>query len=497
MQHLPLIPAPTRIEIADGAFRLVATTPVSGELADLLADELHTITGARPHVGGHGEIRLRISGEGRPESYHLTVTEHRVTLTGADRAGLRYGIWTLVQAVRRSGEGWEIPALDIHDAPRFAYRGFMIDVVRHFFDVATVETLIDRAARLKLNALHLHLSDDQGWRLEIASRPELTAKASGTAAFGDSGGHFTQADYARIVAHAASYDMIVVPEIDLPGHTHAVGVAYPDLVEEPVLTREMLDTVEAFGGDVPVKGEPCTSIPVGFSQLRIHHEPTYDFLADVLGEVAALTPGPLVHVGGDECLGTDPADFAYFMERVTTLVAGLGKTPVVWHEAGAAEGLARGTVGQFWGLRSNDEQVAAKARTFPERGGGVILSPADAIYLDMKYDEDEPLGLTWAGFVSLEQSYDWDPATLIDGIGEDAVLGVEAPTWTEKLTSLEELDHMMFPRIASAAEIGWSPAPEGHAWRTWTSFSGRLAGIAPLWEAQGIAFHRAPGVDWR
>lgn len=495
MQQLPLIPAPGNVEVLDGDLALADVT-VGGELADLLAAELATVTGAQVTVSEQPSIELSISGVGAPESYQLDINAGGGHLVGADRAGLRHGIWTLVQAAHRSATGWALPCLRIADEPRFAHRSFMIDVTRHFFDVETVEALIDRAARLKLNAVHLHLSDDQGWRLELRSRPELTAKASATAVLGAPGGFYTQEQFAEIVAHAASYDMIVVPEINLPGHTHAIGLAYPDLVEEPVLSDEMRDVVEQFGGGLPVKGEPCLSFPVGFSSLKIDHEPTWDFLADVLGELAQLSPGPYLHIGGDECLGTDPADYAYFVARVTALVTELGKIPLAWHEAGAAPDLAEGTIGQFWGLRSPDPVAVEKALGFPRRSGRLIMSPADAIYLDMKYDADEPLGLKWAGYVSVEQSYDWDPATLIDGIAEADVLGVEAPNWTERLETLADLDHVMFPRLASAAEIAWSPAPGEHPWRTWDGFSSRLVGIAPLWEALGIGFHRADGVAW-
>lgn len=496
MSVLPLIPVPAGVELHQGSYPLDAASAVSGDLAGLLADELRLITGIEVPVAAAGSIRLSISGEGRPESYRVEVTAEGVRITGADRAGLRFGVWTLTQAVARSDQGWQIPALLIEDHPRFSYRGCMLDVARRYHDLDTITAVIDRAARLKLNVIHLHLSDDQAWRLAVECRPELTAAADTSAALGGRGGHYSRADYAAIVAHAASYDMTVVPEIDLPGHTHAIGVAYPDLAEEPVIDDGMLETIAAFGGSVPVKGQPCDSVAVGFSSLRIHHEPTYAFLAEVLGEVAEMTPGPWLHVGGDECLGTPADDFAYFVERVTALVTDLGKTPILWHEAGSAAGLAAGTVGQFWGFRDHSDEVAAKARRFPEVGGQLVLSPADAIYLDMKYDEADPLGLSWAGTVSVEQSYAWEPATLIDGVAESDILGVEAPTWCETLATLEDLDHMRFPRIASAAEIAWSPAPTQHPWRTWDSFRARLAGIAPLWLAQGIGFHRAPGIDW-
>ena len=495
MSEFTLVPAPAVVTPGEGAFSL-AGSAVCGPWAALLSSEFQTVTGLSIPVADDARIVLSIDGEGAAESYRLSVTPHGVRVTAADGAGLRYAVFTLTQLAQRVDGAWVLPAVEIEDAPRFRYRGFMLDTARHFFDVATVKKLIDRAARLKLIVLHLHLSDDQGWRIEIASRPELTVKASAGAAFGAPGGFYTKADYAEIVAYAADNAMVVVPEIDLPGHTHAVGVAYPDLVEDPVLLDSVKDVIERFGGGVPVRGEHYNGIAVGHSSLRVDHEPTYAFLADVLAELAEMTPGRWLHVGGDECLSMDGDDFAAFVSRVTGMVDALGKTPVLWHEAGAAPGLAAGTVGQFWGLRRGDDAVAAKARAFPRGGGALILSPADAIYLDMKYDADTERGLAWAGHVGVEQSYDWEPAELIDGVGEPDVLGVEAPVWTETLTTLEELDQMLFPRIASAAEIAWSPARGAHPWRTWESFASRLGGLAPLWEAQGVGFSRRPEIAW-
>ncbi|MFT3886870.1 MAG: family 20 glycosylhydrolase [Arachnia sp.] len=495
MAELHLVPAPLHIEEGEGSFPLASAT-VSGPLSDLLAAELGTLTGAEPSVVDQGGIVLLVDGEGPAESYRLTVTPDGVRVAAADLSGLRYGVFTLAQLARRTGEAWELPAVTIDDAPRFRYRGLMLDVARHFFDVETVKRVIDRAVRLKLNALHLHLSDDQGWRIEIPSRPELTARASATAAFGAPGGFYTAADYAEIVAYAESNGVVVVPEIDLPGHTHAVGLAYPDLVEEPVITAQAAGVIEAFGGGTPVKGEPYQGIAVGHSSLRIRHEPTYAFLADVLRDLAGMTPGPWLHIGGDECHSTAKEDFVSFMSRVSGMVDELGKTPVVWHEAGDAD-LAPGTVGQFWGLRKDDGGAFDRARAFPRAGGSLILSPADTIYLDMKYEASDRLGLTWAdGPTSVERSYDWEPAELIDGVADDDILGVEAPLWTETVTTLAEIDELVFPRIASAAENAWSPARGAHPWRTFGSFAGRVAGLAPLWTAQGVAFHRAPGIDW-
>lgn len=497
-----LVPAPlmSETDAAAAPFRLTdAARIVAGTGAEstaaLAATALGTATGFTPAVvqgvAHDADIVLEVTGHGDAESYTLAAGGDGVRIAGADEAGLFYGVQTLVQLLATSGDA--VPATTITDAPRFAYRGMMLDVARHFFPVATVEALIDRASSLKLNALHLHLSDDQGWRVQLRSRPELTERGSGSAVGGDPGGHYAKEDYARIVAYASARHVTIVPEIDGPGHTHAIGLAYPDLMEPVTVTEHVADVADASGGGLPVAGEPYTGMAVGFSSLKTGDEATYDLLADVYGELAAMTPGPYLHVGGDEALSTDPADFATFMDRATRIVADLGKTPIAWHEAGGSAGLAPDTVGQYWGFIVPIEGMDEKARTFARNGARVILSPADAIYLDMKTSADSPLGLVWAnGPTSVERSYRWEPTEIIAGLDESAILGIEAPLWTETIRSLDDIDHQAFPRLAAAAETAWSPA-DG---RSWPSFRDRVGALAPLWRRQGIAFHRSTEIDW-
>ncbi len=509
MSHPALLPVPAAVSWrSTPAFALTETTAITGprDAGTAVADALATRTGVRPRLAtadpgdaasgpAEGAIDLRVEAGGAPESYRIRVDADRIAVTAPDAAGLFYAAQTLAQLATSTADGWTIAAVDIDDAPRFGYRGVMLDVARHFHSVATVRAFIDRAALLKFNHLHLHLSDDQGWRLALRSRPELTAHAAGTSVGGDPGGFYTQDDWADIVAYAAARHLTVVPEIDVPGHTHAVGLAYPALAADPVLSEHVLETVAAFGGAEPTPGVAYDGMAVGFSSLKIHDEATYAFLADVFGELARLTPGPYLHVGGDEALGTPPEDFALFMSRVTRLVADLGKTPITWHEAGAAAGLAPDTIGQYWGFVTPTDGMDEKTRTFVRNGAQVILSPADAIYLDMKETPDSPLGLTWAnGTTSLERAYAWEPTAIVAGIGEGDILGVEAPLWTETVRDLDDIDQLAFPRITAAAEVAWSP--QHHPDRTWTSFAARVAGQAAHWDAAGIRYHRSAQVAW-
>jgi hexosaminidase len=500
-----VVPAPVSLASRPGgAFRLSTGTAVEGDsdAASSLTELIEARTGltvgsAATTSSPAGVISLRVETGGRAESYRLTAGRSGVQVVGADAAGLFYGVQTLGQLIRQEGDDWRIPAVEIDDAPRFGYRGVMLDVARHFHAVDTVKGCIDRAASLKLNALHLHLSDDQGWRIQLRERPELTERASSTAVGGHAGGFYTRQDYTDIVEYASSRHMIVVPEIDMPGHTHAVGLAYPELVEAPVLSDEILGVVEEFGGGIPTAGTPYEGMAVGFSSLRIHDEATYDFVADVFGELAALTPGPYLHLGGDEALGTAPADFAAFVSRASAIIADLGKTPIAWHEAGAAPGIADTTVGQYWGYVMPTEGMDDKARAFVANGSRLILSPADATYLDMSYPERPELGLTWAnGPTSVERAYSWEPSSVIDGIDDTAILGIEAPLWSETVVTASDIDVLAFPRIAAAAEAAWSPPTGAGPLRTWASFRERVGAMGPLWKRLGIEYHPSPEIPW-
>ncbi|WP_052226283.1 family 20 glycosylhydrolase [Microbacterium mangrovi] len=452
---LPLIPLPASVTLTEGAAPYRPADP----------SDLHLTVTVDAAAGG-------------PEAYMLRITERGIQIMAGGPAGAFYARQTLAQ-LEHDGE---YPAVVIEDAPRFAYRGVMLDVARHFQPVETVKTYIDHAASLKFNHLHLHLTDDQGWRLALDSRPALVEKASTTSALGDPGGHYTREDWTEILEHAASRHVTVVPEIDVPGHTHAVGLAYPELAADPVISDLVLETVETFGGGLPLPGHPYTGWAVGFSSLK-HDDPEVDrFLSDVFTELARITPGPYLHVGGDECHGTDPADYAVFLEKVTAIVAATGKTPVAWHEAGAAAGLHPATVGQYWNYVQPEPGQDAPARAFGSRGG-LIMSPADVAYLDMKFDADSPLGLTWAkGVTTMQDAYGWEPTAILDGVDPDRILGVEAPLWSETARDLADIEQLAFPRIGAIAEIAWSPAGAHDA----AGFEARTAALISRWKAAGI-----------
>ncbi len=481
-----LIPQPASVIPATGFFELTSATSITIEAADpdvsaigrTLAALLRPATGFELQVStaaSTGGIHLQISDADPSlgdEGYRLTVTPEQVTLSAPRPAGLFFGAQTLRQLLPPSIESagaqpgpWRIPAIDIRDTPRFAWRGAMLDVARHFFSVPDIERFIDRIALYKMNRLHLHLTDDQGWRIAIHAWPQLTALGASTAVGGDPGGFLTQAEYAEIVAYAQARYIVVVPEIDMPGHTNAALASIPEL--------------NCTGVAPPV----YTGIEVGFSSLCIGPEATYRFIDDVLGELAALTPGDYLHIGGDEAHSTPDADYRAFIARVQAIVEAHGKRMIGWEEIARAD-LHAQSIAQHW-----FSDLAARAAA---QGSQVILSPASRAYLDMQYAPDTPLGLHWAGYVEVQDAYDWDPAAQVPGVGEEEILGVEAPLWTETIRSLADIDRMAFPRLAAIAELGWSPR-HTHAW---LDFRERLAAHGSRWDLMGIAFTRSPQIDW-
>lgn len=487
--------------------QLLATGEVAAAVAALLADWLRAETGfALPliHTGagtgtdeqaveaGPHDIVLAVTGGSaasyanmewpETESYSLTTDAAGARLNAAHPAGLFAAAQTLRQLVPAAGTtGTEptvmpvtpriVPCVTINDSPRFAYRGAMLDVARHFFPVADVERFIDAIAMLKINHLHLHLSDDQGWRIQIQSWPLLTEMGSVSETGDGAGGFYSKADYARLVAYAAERFVTIVPEIDVPGHTNAALASYAELSEDGVLR------------------EPYRGIEVGFSSLAIDKDSSYRFVDEVIRELASMTPGPYIHLGGDESLTLTQEQFVRFINRATAVAAASGKTLVGWHEMGQADALPTGTIGQYWGLSKDHAKVGPQIRSFVEQGGRVIMSPAEHSYLDMHYPDETRLGQAWAGSISLAASYEWDPATLVEGIAESQLLGVEAPVWTETLETLSDVEFMVFPRLACVAEVAWSPASGD---RRFDEIAPRLASFCARLDRLGINFHRSP-----
>lgn len=495
-----VIPQPLHVEPGTGhvpvttlevhALGLERTAPWLGDLAASLLSALDGVaathddpaSGAAAAASGSATpttLVLRIDepagpeGSTSPERYSLVVDEAGVTATAAEPAGLLHAVQTLRQLVEAPGPGDEparVPHVVVHDAPRYPWRGLSVDVARTFFGLDALRTVIDVAAAYKLNVLHLHLTDDQGWRIESPSRPELAKLSSGSDTSGGKGGHLSLADFRALQDHAAERFVRVVPEIDVPGHINAATHVYGDLMPDGVAT-------DAYSG-----------IEVGFSRLTFDLPATEPFLRDVFTDLAHATDGEHVHLGGDEVLKMEPAEYARFVELCERLILEAGKKPVAWQEAAKAP-LRPGTIVQYWDTHPMDLAYLVDAA---KGGARIILSPANRVYLDMKYTADFGLGQDWAGLVEVRDSYDWEPEEVVPGLPVETIEGVEAAVWTERIPTLDALFTMLLPRLSAVAEVGWT-APDR---KDWDGFRRRVAREAHAWRRAGIAFHESAQVDW-
>ena len=487
--YASVVPAPATVAQASSVFTLgsgarIAASGQAAQVGDYLAGVLRPATGFALPVDkafiahAFDPIQLLVAPDPSlgDEGYQLTVNTNSVVLTANKPAGLFAGVQTLRQLLPASIDAgtkqagpWTIQGGRITDHPRFGFRGAMLDVSRHFFGVDTVKSYIDEIARYKVNTLHLHLSDDQGWRIQINSWPRLATYGGSTQVGGGAGGYYTQAQYKDIVAYAASRFITVIPEIDMPGHTNAALASYAEL--------------NCNGVAPPL----YTGTDVGFSTLCVNKDITYKFLDDVIGELAALTPGPYIHIGGDESHSTSDADYQAFIPKVQAIVAKHGKIAIGWHDISKAD-LLPSTIGQYWDTTPTNAAVQAAAK----KGTHFVLSPANLAYLDMKYTEQTPLGQDWAGLIEAKDAYSWDPGKYLTGVSAANVNGVEGPLWTETITKLADIQYMAFPRLAELAELGWSQA----ATHNWTTFKTRLAAQGPRWKVQGVNFYASPQVPW-
>ncbi|MEV7660735.1 beta-N-acetylhexosaminidase [Paenarthrobacter sp. NPDC089316] len=506
-----LIPRPSHVALQDGpAFALapgarIAATGPAVQVAEQLAALLRSGTGYELPLAAEtrqGDISLELleSFDGGPEAYELNVTKDGVSLAASTSAGLFNGVQTLRQLFpaaieegtptgNRDAGTWVIPAVEIMDAPRFAYRGLMLDVARNFFTVEEVKEQIDVMTQFKLNALHLHLTDDQAWRIEIREPAEsepaenrsglpyskLTEVGGGGAVevptavpVRGKSGFYTQQDFSEIQAYAATKNVLVIPEIDLPGHVNAALAAIPQLNPD--------------GRAKPMS----TTSEVGWSTLSAELPATYEFVREVLGQLAVITEGPYLHIGGDEALVTGHDDYVAMMQQFVRIGAETGKVVVGWNEFAAVE-LPEGAVIQYW--HGDFAPVVQQAES---AGATVIMSPAANTYLDQKYSQDSPIGLSWVegGPFTWAEYYNWDPAQ--GGLDDAQILGVEGPLWTETVRDNQQAQWLLYPRAISLAEVAWS----GQEVRNAGDFRRRLGALGGRLTKQGVAFQEAPDVEW-
>jgi hexosaminidase len=428
------------------------------------------------------EFRRR-SGLG-PEAYELIVAPHRIIVSASGAAGLFYGAVTLWQLLPTGGAAGPIPVQTIRDAPVYAWRGLMLDSARHFQSPAFIRSMIDWMSWHKLNVLHWHLTDDQGWRLEIRKYPRLTSVGAwrvdpdGTRY----GGFYTKGEVRGIVRFAAARHVQIVPEIEMPGHATAAIAAYP-----------------ALGAAIREAGAPAPAVSASWgthTHLFNLDAETFRFLEDVLAEVIEIFPSPAVHIGGDEVvedewkaspevqararqLGLNGPDAlqAYFTQRIGRYLAAHGRRIIGWDEI-LRPGLRRDTIVMSW-------HGVSGAHTAAVAGNDTILAPDPALYFDHRQSTlpIEPPGRLKV--VSLEDVYRFEPhdATL-DENQRSHVLGVQANLWTEHIKTEERVQWMALPRAAALAEVGWSAASRRH----WPDFLGRLVPMFARYRAFGLNY---------
>ena len=521
---LNLIPQPVDIQQSGGQYELLRTSTISYDapealkIADMFSQKLNIATGfiIKPQQGNTGSIQFNlnkvpVSTLGK-EGYTLVSSPNGVVITANDPAGLFYGMQTFLQLLPKEIEGkttaniaWTVPSVKITDYPRFAWRGLMLDVSRNFFTKEEVEKYIDQMARYKYNTFHWHLTDDNGWRIEIKSLPKLTEvgawRVPRFGRFGERvepkegeaaavGGFYTQSDIKEIIKFAQDRFVTIVPEIDVPGHSMSAIASYPEL---------------SCTKDPNIKVNPGSSFSEWFNDgtfkmlidntLNPSDEKVYEFLDKVFTEMAAIFPNPYIHVGGDECYKgfwtkdagcqalmkkmnmTKPEELqAYFMKRVETILKSKGKKLIGWDEI-LEGGLApEATVMSWRGIKGGIE--AAKMGHF------VVMTPTTFGYLDYQQGEQTIEPPIYAG-LRLNKCYSFNPVP--EGVDAKYILGGQGNLWTEQVETLHHAEYMTWPRAWALVEDFWSP----NASKNWDNFIQRVEKQFDRSDLEGVNYSTA------
>ncbi len=520
-----LIPQPVSLQTQSGAFtlasglKIIATdNPELTRMATSLQEKLKSSTGLdvsleRGNESSSNSILLKLdkSIPNPPAGYRLNVTSSGVTLSSSEPAGIFYGIQTLYQllpkeimADSKSNIAWTMPAVTIEDHPRFAWRGLMLDVARHFFTVDEVKDFIDNMARYKFNILHLHLADDQGWRIEIKSLPKLTEvgawRVEKTGTFGtfspptpdeprNYGGFYTQDQIRELVQYASDRFIQIMPEIDVPGHSLAAIASYPELSCTPGNYR--VNSGERFM-IWPPGGHFYGTLD---NTLCPANEKVYDFLDKVFTEVAELFPFEYIHMGGDETArnfwekstqikalmkreklkNLDEVQ-SYFVKRVEKIINSKGKKMIGWDEI-LQGGLAPNATVMSWRGMKGGIQAA-------KMGHEVVMSPTDFVYLDYMQGDRVIEPPVYAS-LRLSKTYRFDP--LPEGVDPKLIKGGQGNLWTEQIYNMRHAQYMLWPRAFAVAECLWSPTER----KDWNDFIVRVERHFERFDAAKIKYSPA------
>jgi hexosaminidase len=509
----------TRIVAAGSGPALAVARDLAGYLRPATGYPLPVVSGS----AAAGDITLVLGSQAGlrtdpyGEAYRIDITPAGATLAADTPHGLYDAVQTLRQALppwisgrwRRPGP-WSMPVVRITDYPRYGYRGVMLDIARHYEPPSAVEQLISQAAAYKINVLHLHLSDDQGFRIAINGFPRLT-RMGGQGSVGtggrvrDPGGYWTQAQYKAVVADAAAHFVTVVPEVDTPGHDNAIIMSEYSDTGNRLLNGHPQD-INCSRNHPPVWDH---TEDVGYSALCPGSANTWAIMKAIIGQLAAMSPGPYYDMGGDEVPATVLSHPGYvsFVNREAGIIRGRGKTVLGWADiAGPGTRVPRRSVAEYWQPASGSSGGTVTAREAVRKGMKIVMAPANHAYLDQKYiggsrgDVPPGLGQTWAcpAGCDLGSAYDWNPGALVTGVTDRSVIGVEGAVWTETLVNLGTVEYMTFPRLIALAEVGWSPSarrsPGSPAYR---DFTRRIAAQGGRLMAAGVNFYPSAEVRWQ
>lgn len=465
---VPIIPAPQSLQRSSGDLQLIggvaARVDPGAPNAHRALDAALARVGLASDRAGGTQVVLRLVADPAlgTEGYRLRIDD-AITAEARTDAGLFYAVETLRQllppAPPAKGHVITLPHLAITDVPAYGWRGSSLDVARSFLPVDYLKAHIDRMAFFKLNRLHLHLTDDQGWRIEIKRYPRLTEIGGASAVKGGRPGFYTQAELRELVAYAAARNVTIVPEIDLPSHIQAAIASYHELA---------CDDVTNLG--------PYAGIDVGFNILCLQKpDVVYPFVRNVLTEVAAIFPSEYLHIGGDEIKNPLYADF---VARAASIVNDLGRKAIVWEE-GSVAATRPDTLLQLW----NDKYPTAAATA---KGHRWILSPCSYFYLDHGNYAGQPGTQTWCrNGVPLERVYRFDPRAY------PPAAGVEGDLWSEFVHTDAATDNRLWPRLAAVAEVAWrDPAKP----LDYPGFLRRLRALRPQFDAMHIRYYAGPEV---
>lgn len=502
-----IIPKPLSVTCGKGVYRLSSASAVkagsdeAAEVAAYFIRKINASTGLGIGLSPEGEIYACINPALKlgKEGYVVKVEEDSVAILASSDNGLFYGFQTFMQLLPAEIESktlardvkWEVPVVEIHDAPAFRHRGIMLDPCRHFIDVPQLKKYIDLLAMFKMNVLHLHLTDDQGWRIEIKKYPLLTKtgakriEGEGT----EHSGFYTQEEIKEIVKYAGDRKITIIPEIDIPGHGMAAIASYPEL------------SCKGVPGKVRnIWGIEKTVMCAG-------KEEVFTFLEDVFSEIIPLFPSEYVHIGGDECpkkswescslcqerirkegLEAENGHSAeerlqsYFIKRMARYIEGYGKKIIGWDEI-LEGGLAENAIVMSWRGEEGGIQAAMSNHEV------IMTSRKNGLYID-HYQGDpkiEPMAIQAEGISDLERIYKYNPIpdTLIVAGKQDRVLGLQANLWSEYIYDEAIRDYMLFPRMLAVAETGWSDNQK----KDFTDFSSRLHNALVRLDAYDINYH--------